>query len=223
MNREQWTKKLVRIVADIEAGKTPAPVHALYVFGSYARGAVECNDIDLVVIHDEAPAKLMNQLDKRAKAAARTYIDGLFGGRLRFEALMRNAIRRPGEDMDILLGRDLASTLQGKTIPESELRLVWSATDRAWQEKLQAIRPDSKAGSAPRDQFMSPKLAQTNVCDVNCVTALLREQALSLTRVATDTLEVENLSAEWKAHFDRQRWGKKLQKLIPFAFAWLSN
>jgi predicted nucleotidyltransferase len=62
MNREQWTKKLVRIVTDIEAGRTPAAVRELYVFGSYAHGAVECKDLDLVVIHDEPPAELIEKL-----------------------------------------------------------------------------------------------------------------------------------------------------------------
>ena len=70
MNREQWTKKLSRMIADFEAGKTPAPVRDLYVFGSYARGAVECRDLDLVVVYEKPPAELMKELQKKADATA---------------------------------------------------------------------------------------------------------------------------------------------------------
>jgi predicted nucleotidyltransferase len=223
MNREQWTKKLARIVADIESGKTPAPVRELYVFGTYARGALECKDLDLVVVHEEPPTELMEDLKKKAEATARSYLEALAGNQSRFKALMGKALRRPGEDMDILMGSDLAAILKGRAIEQSDLRLVWSSDDRDWQMKLQAIPLDAQAGSAPRDQFMSPKLAQAGEEDVKCVTTLLREQALTLTRIATNTLEVEELSEEWKAHCDRRRWGKKLQTLIPFAFAWVAG
>ena len=48
---------------------------------------------------------------------------------------MSKALRRPGEDMDILMGSDLASVLQMRPITQSDLRLIWSSTDQAWAEK----------------------------------------------------------------------------------------
>lgn len=223
MNRDLWTKKLTRIIAAIEAGEMPATVRELYIFGSYARGAIECKDLDLVVVHDEPPTKLMEELKKKAKAKARTFLDGLVGHELRFKALMGKAIRRPGEDIDILIGQDLPSILQGRPIQESELRLVWSATDGAWQKKLGAIQVDANAGSAPRAQFISPKLAQSTEDDVNGVTSLLAEQALILTRIRVETLEAEPLPDEWAQTFLRRRWGTKSRALLPFAFAWFGS
>jgi predicted nucleotidyltransferase len=86
MNRETWTKKLARIIADIEAGKTPAPVRELYIFGSYARGTLECRDLDLVVVHEEPSTKLMDELKKKAEATARTFLEALAGSQSRLKA-----------------------------------------------------------------------------------------------------------------------------------------
>jgi predicted nucleotidyltransferase len=226
MNREQWTKKLARIIADIEAGRTPAAVREVYVFGSYARGAVECKDLDLVVVHEEPPVDLMDELRKKAKAAARTILESLAGHERRFNGLMGKALRRPGEDIDILMGRDLGSILQGMSIRASDLRLVWSVADRAWQEKLQGIPIDARAGAAPRDQFISPKHARTDVQAVEHVTALLREGSLKLTRIATETVDLRKSrrwTEDWADTLWLDQWGKKSLALLPYACAWLEG
>jgi predicted nucleotidyltransferase len=223
MKREQWTKKLERIVADIEAHKTPAPVRELYVFGSYARGAPECKDLDLVVIHEPPSKKTMDALKKKSDAKARSFFERLVGPQRRFEAQMRRTVQRPGEDMDILLGPDLATALNARSVKETELHLIWSAKDRDWQRKLREITVNANAGPAPRDHFISPKLAQSDEEDVKCVTTLLDDKALALTRVAVESLEVEKLTDDWKQQFDRRRWGKRLQTLLPYAFAWIPS
>jgi hypothetical protein len=40
MDRQLATRKIERIVGAIEGGKFPAAIRTLYVFGSYARGAL---------------------------------------------------------------------------------------------------------------------------------------------------------------------------------------
>ena len=94
MYREQWTKKLIRMITDVESLRTPAQVRELYVFGSYARGAQECKDLDLVIVHEEPPVKLMEKLKKKAKAKGRSFLDRLAGHETRFKAMMGNVIGR---------------------------------------------------------------------------------------------------------------------------------
>lgn len=53
MDREQATEKLIGLVKVAESGKTLVPIKEIYVFGSYARGALNPNDIDVVVIYEE--------------------------------------------------------------------------------------------------------------------------------------------------------------------------
>lgn len=222
MDREKWTKKLERIVRDVEGGKLPADIKAIYVFGSYARGAVECRDLDLIVVHDAPPKSLTDELTRRAEATARTTFERLCGPQKRFHGLMSKALRRPGEDMDILIGQELASILNGRSITRSDLVLLWSTTDRDWRGNLDVISVDPNACSAPRDMFIAPKLAQASPEDVIRATQLIHKQVLKLTRIAVDTLTIEKLSDKWTEEFARRRWGKKLLSLVPVGFFWLA-
>ena len=138
MKREFWTKKVARIVADIEAGKTPSPVRELYVFGSYAHGAPECRDLDLVVVHDPPAAKLVEELTRKAKASPRNMVERYGAWTFRFDAMMSRVIRRPGEEIDLLIGPDLDNALSAKQIKKEDLCLVWSSVDRDWEGKLSA-------------------------------------------------------------------------------------
>jgi predicted nucleotidyltransferase len=221
MQREFWTNKLARIVADIEAGKTPSPVRELYVFGSYAHGALECRDLDLVVIHDPPTADLVKELMRKAKANPQNMVERYGGWTSRFDAMMRRVICRPGEEIDLLMGADLDKALDGKKIKKENLYLVWSSVDRDWEGKLSAIRIDPSAGPAPRDTFISPKLAEAREEEIIQIGNLVRDQALILTKIDIANLEVEKLTPDWLELFSRRRWGKRIQALIPPAFAWL--
>ena len=56
MHRDKFTEKLSRIVETIETQALPVKVRSLYVFGSYARGAIEPGDLKAAEIpyKDEA-------------------------------------------------------------------------------------------------------------------------------------------------------------------------
>lgn len=226
MQRDLWTKKLTRIISDIEAGKPPVPVRELYVFGSYARGALQPNDLDIVVIHDEPSAMLLESFQKKADSHARSYLDSLYGGISRFEAQLRKALRRPGERIDILSGSNLHQACSSRTVPQDELRLVWSHQDRDWQSKLDSIPLDSQAGTAPRDEFISPKLAQALAEDVKYVTGLLVQQQLTLLRVPADSLVGQQFQPSSESLPDDNQlrdWGKVAKEHYPFARAWLTS
>jgi predicted nucleotidyltransferase len=57
LKRDDYTKKLVKLIEKIESGKLPAKVTHLYVFGSYARGALQPHDLDLVVAYEDPGPK----------------------------------------------------------------------------------------------------------------------------------------------------------------------
>lgn len=42
-------------------------------------------------------------------------------------------------------------------------------------------------------------------------------------RVAAESLAIDALSNEWKETLARHRWGKTLQKLVPFGLAWMAS
>jgi predicted nucleotidyltransferase len=223
MNRGDLTKKLQRMIGSIEAGKTPALVKELFVFGSYARGALQPNDLDLVVIHDPPSAKLMEELKQQANAKAKTPRDFLYGAQLRFLTLMRSSLRRAGERIDIVLGCALEQALGPRRIPRDELRLLWSAADRDWQSKVAAIGVDLHAGTAPRSEFIAPKYAGASLSDVAYVTSLIQQRRLRLTRIPIESLSVldePTPSAPFEEYLLRS-WGVKARAHYPYAKAWL--
>jgi predicted nucleotidyltransferase len=52
MKHEQYTQKLRRILTTLNTESFRAVPRALYVFGSYARGAPEPGDLDLLLVYD---------------------------------------------------------------------------------------------------------------------------------------------------------------------------
>ncbi len=95
MKRMVWRKKLERMLRTIDAGEMPANVREFYVFGSYARGALEPNDLDVAVIHEPPRQVLMDELTKAAKKTARTFFDELTGPQRRFQSYIKRALRKP--------------------------------------------------------------------------------------------------------------------------------
>ncbi|MFO0811636.1 MAG: nucleotidyltransferase domain-containing protein [Gemmatales bacterium] len=226
MQRDRWTEKLARIVADIEAGNTPVPVLQLYVFGSYARGALNPNDLDLVIIHEEPSTELLGAMQQAIKTRTYSYLDSLMGARVRFEARLRQSLRRPGEKMDLLTGTSLYHVLTSHAVPPDELRLLWAADDRDWRTKVDAISLNAHAGTAPRSEFISPKLAQSLPQDVLFITQKLAEQHLILTRIPLDTLEGDEFQpppGSLPDEYFLSNWGVKAKKCYPYACAWLTS
>ena len=79
MERNRSTKKLIRMIGTIESGVLLVKVKEFYVFGSYARGALEPHDLDVIVVCDN-PERVCWEIVERE-------------------------LRQPGEHIDVVLVR----------------------------------------------------------------------------------------------------------------------
>lgn len=136
MKRNQWIEIISRIINDIEDGRTPVPVTELYAIGPFARGEADPQVLDLIVIHDEPSDKLLESYRKEMKSS-RSVISQLAGGMRRFEQLMLASLCRKGEHINIHRGYELCQALPSTGHQKQDILLIWSATDRDWQAKLQ--------------------------------------------------------------------------------------
>lgn len=109
MDRRNATRQIERIIHAIEAEKFPTKVRELYVFGSYARGALDPGDIDLILIHDPAPELLKRLESEIVKKYGINFMHWPRGQlpETKFESMMRRVMRRPGEKMDIVLSTSI--------------------------------------------------------------------------------------------------------------------
>ena len=138
MRRERWIEKLETIVSRVEAGQAPARIREIHVFGSFARGALEPNDLDLIVIHDKPSEEILAPLMLAVKSYSYGELDQSCKAYDRFQAAMRRVFRRGGERMDIKLAESLDSAAnQLPDVPGGEIRLVWS--ESAWASRGQPL------------------------------------------------------------------------------------
>jgi predicted nucleotidyltransferase len=227
MNRERWIAKLEGIVARVEAGQSPARVRAIYVFGSFARGAPEPSDLDLIVVHDPPTDDQLAPFRAAVSGYSYDILDEALKVMRRFDAAVRKVFRRGGERMDILTGSSLDEVLERfQTLARDEVTLVWSEEDRDWQAHIAAIVVDSHAGRFPRNHFIEVKRTAATLADVELVTGLIDERALELERLSLDRIEVR-LRPEFGICLDRWKegcsFGAECLKVLPWALWWLQE
>src|SRR5207248_230458 len=130
MKREQFTAKLMRMIGVIQSGTLPARVREFYVFGSYSRGALEPGDLDVLVVHDPPPPHYMEVLKKQLEDRSYSFLDQTLKADARFKAEMRRCLRRPGEQVEILLVNKMEEIVSGSSkIRRDDLILLWSESD----------------------------------------------------------------------------------------------
>jgi predicted nucleotidyltransferase len=155
MHRDKFTEKLVRIAKLMDAGNLPMDVRELYVFGSYSRGAIEPGDLDLIVIHGDG----IREIERRVLAeieADPDSPDDLPTKCRKIEAAKRRLFRSPSERVQIIFDSSVERvTREGSKIKPSDPVLIWSRTDRDWEQKIAAIVPDATAGRAERNHLIS--------------------------------------------------------------------
>src|SRR5258707_2832020 len=78
MTRDRWMEKLETIISRVEAGEAPARIREIHVFGSFARGAIEPNDLDLIVIHDRPSREVLAPLLQAVKSYSYDNLDQSF-------------------------------------------------------------------------------------------------------------------------------------------------
>ncbi|BAJ25860.1 MULTISPECIES: nucleotidyltransferase domain-containing protein [Kitasatospora] len=139
MKRERATAVLVEMLDRLEQGAWPLNlVEEIHLFGSYARGALEVGDVDVVVEH---------ATDARW---TRESLDAFCDGRDSY-VTMRQALRGRR--------RGVSFQFQERKALESEgidLSLLWRRGEPVVtaRQRLAALTPDPAAGRAPRDHVL---------------------------------------------------------------------
>lgn len=139
MKRERATTLLNDMLDRLEAGGWPLDlVDEILVFGSYARGALNPSDVDLVVEHrrdDRLTSEFLHSLS--------------YGGDP--SASMKRALKGRSRGLQIHFGERKSLEAEGL-----ELTLLWTRGEPvdAARARLAAITPDPAAGRAPRDHMI---------------------------------------------------------------------
>ncbi|WNO76931.1 nucleotidyltransferase domain-containing protein [Streptomyces sp. AM8-1-1] len=139
MKRERATRLLADMITRLEDGGWPLGlVDEVYVFGSYARGALEPNDVDVVIEHGT---------DKRWLGES---LDASINGRDSYVG-MRQALR--GRT------RGISFQFRGRSLLDEgfELFLLWRKGEpfSLARERLASLTADPEAGPAPRDHMLT--------------------------------------------------------------------
>jgi predicted nucleotidyltransferase len=210
MDRDKFTPKLRRMLATIDAGRVPVKVLAFYVFGSYSRGALNPNDLDVILLYESPPPE--------ARFNLRAYET--------LEISIRRALVKPGEKIELIATTGLSVWAQddGEIIKTSDLVLLWSKEDHDWERKLAAIKPDPLAGRTPRNEIFPIKRLNTTREQMDYVLDDICQSRLILTRIAEADIEckLNEYHVERLAHLTKYV-AKCLAKHLPFAFWWLEQ
>ncbi|MFJ2162845.1 nucleotidyltransferase domain-containing protein [Streptomyces sp. NPDC087856] len=139
MKRERATTLLYDMLDRLEGGGWPLDlVDEILVFGSYARGALNPSDVDLVVEH------------RRDGRLTSEFLHSLsYGGDP--SASMKRALKGRSRGLQIHFGERKSLEAEG-----FELTLLWTRGEPvdAARARLAAITPDPEAGRAPRDHMI---------------------------------------------------------------------
>jgi predicted nucleotidyltransferase len=187
MKREDCTKKLIRTIERIEAGVLPATIKELYVFGSYARGAIEPGDLDIVVVYEDPGPDYWKKERTKAKYADLSVYQAAIKTWQEFRSRLADSLRGRGEHIDLVLASSLEDVTAGnQAIQPGDLVLIWSAEDRDWREKLERLTPDVAAGRAPRREIFPLKRLRDDCATMQEVVDLIAAGELLLTRVPVE-------------------------------------
>ena len=204
MKHEQYTKKLRRILTTLNTESFKAIPRALYVFGSYSRGAPEPGDLDLLFVYDlpadhEKEAEFWS-LFCDAKTFKREFV-------MQYVREFNAKLLRRGEQNHIMYdegGRLLESIRAGGwMMDEEDLVLLWSDEDRDWEPKLDAIKVNPKAGRAPRNHFCELNRLVCGNGTMFVVMEMLRQKVLKMKKIPVD---LKNDSPPMLHEPEHQRW-----------------
>lgn len=138
MKRERATEMLHEMLDNLDAGSRPLDlVDEVYVFGSYARGALQPGDLDVAVVH-----RTDTEFTEHVVGALLYGRDPMAG--------MKRALKGSKRGFQFQFN-------QNDRLPEgSEPRLLWKRGDTraAAEARLQGRTADPSAGRAPRDAMI---------------------------------------------------------------------
>jgi len=176
----------------------------LWAVGSWARGALECGDLDLV-------------LDVTS-----------LEGHLPFERSIRGAVSGGARYVRIYIGTPEKNS-SGATFDEAVL--IWSPTARDWKSNIQRIKPNPTVTRFTRKTDELPlrpeQLQGDEIGEREKIVDLRNEGYLSWDWVALDSIAVqpEKWSEPGRSFHDRviQFIGKKTQRVLPFIIQYFEN
>ncbi|MGW3041175.1 nucleotidyltransferase domain-containing protein [Kitasatospora sp. NPDC001159] len=139
MKRDRATELVQAMLTRLDCGERPLDlVEEVYLFGSYVRGALDPHDVDVAVQHavDEA--------------FARHQVSAMLAGRDPYASMKKALV---GSTRGLSLQFQQRDDLVADGI---ELTLLWRRGDTLAEaeRRLAAMKPDPKAGSAPRDHML---------------------------------------------------------------------
>lgn len=209
--RDAFTKKLRRLCERLDDSCRRAVTYrdfrarpqsrdveitALWVVGSYARGALDCGDLDIVLeLHPDSR-------DPGTNALSRTFFGSL--------PYVRYYVGDPGKNTS--------------GVPFSEAIKIWSGPRSDWAASIDSIKLDPGAGRAERATDVIPlRLEQlsANSDDLDELVKQYDERLVEWTFIPFDDLltrplaEAETLERDEALLRHAERWGKKSQHLVP--------
>lgn len=196
MKRPDATAKLVRVLRTLDAATDlPLDVREVQVFGSYAAGAVQPRDLDLIVVFrptDESCVRDADALSGRGTSSAQQ-----MNARLK---------RSNGERIHVQYETSAARLGTRLTHTDSHpIVLVWrrGEPEDAWRRRIAGLPERSDAGRAPRPQyFLDPERCEARPDELEQVGDLVRQGVLSFSVVPATEVPVlvdhpERRTLEW--------------------------
>lgn len=206
--RAVFTKKLLKICQALDTQDTREVVFKdlfgrncsstiritnLWIVGSYARGAAQCGDLDLVIATELCDGNHPRPSDiKRAFFGSHAYVSVYTGSP--------------------------AKNSSGAVFPEGDAILVWSGLGCNWQETLDAIVVDKRAGRADREIDSIPFRPDQLACEHEFLLELLQQREAGIVEwemlpMPREAVYCESLIASLpRAVYDL---GQKTQALLP--------
>ena len=214
--RSSFTRSLKRIAARIDntsefevewyddlfrkKEKTRFYVKALWVFGSWARGALYCGDLDLMVDVEVTE------------------------GRLPMTPTLRRALLKGARDVRLYVGKPEENS---SGVPVEDAVLIWSVTDRNWKSNIAQIKPDPSADRFARKIDAIPLRSEQLYAEVDVlekVVDLKNEQILDWFWIPNADLESDSIQwSETAASFYerlKQHCGKKTFQAMRSIIDW---
>lgn len=191
MKRERATRLLDDMITRLEQGGWPLGlVDEVYVFGSYVRGALEPNDVDVVVEHGTDKRWLGESLyasinGRDAYVGIRQALRGRTRG-ISFQFRGRDSLRDEGFDLFLLWRRGEPFSLA--------------------RERLSSLKEDPSAGTAPRDHMLTAFEGMESLVPRPARIELFNRHAAGRIRVTPLTLRDGYPADDEVARHVRRRW-----------------
>ena len=211
--RATWEERLDKIAVRAARVDSPFRVTAIYAFGSYARGALASNDLDLIV-----EAEVVDQ-DRYKSDVLPTQRRGptLHGD-------VRRRVVGHGHPVDLLVYNPGGADAHAGWDPV----LVWSPDAPDWKANVAKIKMDSSAGRFARDHVIEIKRSSDNLAEMEMAMIPIREGRIAVRRIPINPDAPPPLPMWCRPGCTPQPAtnamrdvGKKAREAWPFALYWL--